>query len=134
MGYYAGYTSQANNSIILNATGANLNQTVANTFTVAPVRNDVSNIAEVMFYNATSKEVTYGNTVNVAGNVTANNITSSKVITTPAALSTLTAVAGARAFINDGNLAASTNFGAQVAGGAGNTVPVWSDGANWYIG
>ena len=74
IGYLAGYQSQGNNSIILNATGANLNQTVANTFTVAPVRNDVSNIAEVMFYNATSKEVTYGNTISVAGNITGGNI------------------------------------------------------------
>jgi len=73
VGLYAGQTNQANNSIVLNATGAALNQTTANTFTVAPVRNDVSNIAEVMFYNATSKEVTYGNTISVAGNVTANN-------------------------------------------------------------
>ena len=70
VGYLAGETAQANNSIILNATGANLNQTTANTFTVAPVRNDTSNIAEVMFYNATSKEVTYGNTLSVAGNIT----------------------------------------------------------------
>jgi len=74
MGYYAGYTSQANNSIILNATGANLNQTTANTFTVSPVRNDVANIAQVMFYNTTSKEVTYGNTISVAGNISGNNI------------------------------------------------------------
>jgi hypothetical protein len=58
----------------LNATGAQLNQTTANTFTVAPVRNDTSNIAEVMFYNATSKEVTYGNTLSVAGNITSGNI------------------------------------------------------------
>jgi hypothetical protein len=48
-----------------------LNQTTANTFTVSPVRNDVANVAQVMFYNTTSKEVTYGNTVNVAGNITA---------------------------------------------------------------
>jgi hypothetical protein len=70
IGNNAGVTNQGNNSIILNATGANLNQTTANTFTVAPVRNDTSNIAEVMFYNATSKEVTYGNTISVAGNIT----------------------------------------------------------------
>ena len=38
VGFQAGLTSQANNSIILNATGANLNQTTANTFTVKPVR------------------------------------------------------------------------------------------------
>jgi hypothetical protein len=73
IGKDAGFGNQGTNSIVLNATGAQLNQTVANTFTVAPVRNDVSNIAEVMFYNATSKEVTYGNTISVAGNVTANN-------------------------------------------------------------
>ena len=70
IGLYAGQTNQGNNSIVLNATGAALNQTVANTFTVAPVRNDTSNIAEVMFYNATSKEVTYGNSISVAGNIT----------------------------------------------------------------
>jgi hypothetical protein len=44
---------------------------------------------------------------------------------------------GARAWINDGNLVAAGNFGAQVSDGGGtggNTVPVWSDGFNWYIG
>jgi len=70
LGAYAGQTNQGNNSIILNATGNPLDQTVANTFTVSPVRNDTSNIAEVMFYNTTSKEVTYGNTISVAGNIT----------------------------------------------------------------
>jgi hypothetical protein len=73
IGSDAGRTDQGNNSIIINATGSALNQTVANTFTVAPVRNDNSNIAEVMFYNTTSKEVTYGNTISVAGNITAAN-------------------------------------------------------------
>jgi len=70
IGAFAGATSQGNNSIILNATAANLDQTTANTFTVAPVRNDVSNIGNVMFYNVTSKEITYGNVISVAGNVT----------------------------------------------------------------
>jgi hypothetical protein len=74
IGASAGVTNQGNNSIILNATGANLNQTTANTFTVAPVRNDVANTAQVMFYNTTSKEVTYGNVISVAGNITGNYI------------------------------------------------------------
>jgi hypothetical protein len=71
VGYRAGTTNQANSSIILNATGANLNATTANTFTVAPVRNDVTtaNVAQVMFYNTTSKEITYGNTISIAGNL-----------------------------------------------------------------
>lgn len=72
IGALAGVTNQGNNSIIINATGSALDQTVADTFTVAPVRNDVANIAEVMFYNATSKEITYGNTISVTGNITGN--------------------------------------------------------------
>jgi len=72
IGKRAGYNNQGNNSIILNATGDALDQTTANTFTVAPVRNDNSNVAEVMFYNTASKEITYGNTISVAGNVTGN--------------------------------------------------------------
>ena len=72
IGNEAGVTSQGNNSIIINATGATLNQTTPNTFTVAPVRNDIANTAQVMFYNATSKEITYGNTISVAGNVAGN--------------------------------------------------------------
>jgi hypothetical protein len=74
IGARAGLTNQGNNSIILNATGANLDQTTANTFTVAPVRNDVANIGNVMFYNATSKEITYGNVISVAGNITGGNL------------------------------------------------------------
>jgi hypothetical protein len=41
---------------------------------VAPVRNDTSNIGQVMFYNTTSKEITYGNVISVAGNITAGNV------------------------------------------------------------
>jgi len=70
VGYSAGKNNQADNSIILNATGDALDQTTANTFTVSPVRNDVANIEQVVFYNTTSKEITYGNTISVAGNVT----------------------------------------------------------------
>jgi hypothetical protein len=69
------------------------------------------------------------------GNLTApGNISSLTTITTPVALANLTAVAGARAFVSDANLTAAGNFGNQISGGASNTVPVWSDGTNWYIG
>ena len=74
IGALAGETSQGNNSIIINATNAALDQTTANTFTVAPVRNDVANVAEIMFYNTTSKEITYGNTISVAGNISGGNV------------------------------------------------------------
>ena len=74
LGYGAGNSNQANNSIILNATGSVLDQTTVNSFTVAPVRNDVANVGKVLFYNTTSKEITYGNTISVAGNVAGNYI------------------------------------------------------------
>lgn len=56
------------------------------------------------------------------------------IINTPVPLANLTAVAGARAFVNDANLVATGNFGSQISGGGANLVPVWSDGSNWYIG
>jgi hypothetical protein len=107
IGFYAGQTSQANNSIILNATGSALNQTTANTFTVAPVRNDVANTAQVMFYNTTSKEITYGNTISVAGNITGGNLTVGS--------GTITG-GNVNGSIFNGNVA----FGTGTVGGSGN--------------
>jgi len=78
-----------------------------------------------------------GGAISSLGNVTGGNLitnTSGAVITAPTALANLTAVAGARAFVNNGNLVAVSNFGAQIGSGGANVVPVWSDGTNWYIG
>jgi hypothetical protein len=59
-----------------------------------------------------------------SGNITGGNITTdNRVISTPTALANLTAVAGARAFVNNGNLVAAGNFGAQIGSGGANTVP-----------
>ena len=69
-------------------------------------------------------------TLSVGGNA----YVSGAVKTTPTALANLTAVAGARAFINNANLVAAGNFGALVGSGGANLVPVWSNGSNWYIG
>tara|TARA_R110000868_G_scaffold6296_1_gene35913 strand:+ start:385 stop:1233 length:849 start_codon:yes stop_codon:yes gene_type:complete len=63
IGYDAGRTDQANGSIIINATGNTLDQTVANTFTVKPVRNAGSGGLPVGFfqvaYNPTTGEFVY---------------------------------------------------------------------------
>jgi len=69
IGYQAGLTSQANNTIILNATGATLNQTTANTFTVSPVRSVAGNVGAPIItpptgfyfaaYNPTTGEFIY---------------------------------------------------------------------------
>ena len=44
------------------------------------MRNDIANTANVMFYNATSNEITYGNTISVAGNITGGNVTTAGLI------------------------------------------------------
>ena len=67
IGANAGITNQANNTIILNATGSNLNQSQANSFTVKPVHN--ANTANVMFYDATTGEITYDLASGVVANV-----------------------------------------------------------------
>jgi hypothetical protein len=95
------------------------------------VGGSTGNIAFAPYFDGTGTVV-----INTgSGNVTAGNVVVGKLlVTTPAPLANLTATAGARAFASDANLVAAGNFGAQVSGGAGNTVPVWSDGGNWYIG
>jgi hypothetical protein len=103
----------SNTAIQLNDSVDSIIRTVAN----LEIRTDSSNTDQTWTFDTT-------------GDLTAPG----SVITAPVLLANLTAVAGARAFISDGNLVAAGNFGAQVAGGAGNSVPVWSDGTNWYIG
>lgn len=44
------------------------------------------------------------------------------------------AAQGARSFVTDSTVAAAGNFGAVVAGGGANIVPVYNDGTNWRIG
>jgi hypothetical protein len=121
IGSNAGTTNQANNSIIINATGNALEQTRANTFTVAPVRNDVANIGEVVFYNTTSKEITYGNTISVAGNISAGNVNITGNIVDTGALSIITGSNGNIALIPNGTgvVTASSAFTAvgNITGG-----------------
>jgi len=61
IGFLAGYTNQAANTIILNATDSVVNGVEAQTssFYVAPIRTDATP-ANVLYYNTTTKEVTYG--------------------------------------------------------------------------
>lgn len=79
------------------------------------------------------------NSISLSGNITSNNLIANMLVKSVAisfaSLPTAAnAGAGTRAFISDGNLAASTNFGAAVAGGGSNNVPVYSDGTAWRIG
>ena len=69
IGSGAGHVNQGNNSIVINATGGNLTSYEANTFVVAPIRNDTANTVNVLYYNTVTKEVTYGPGVGGGGNV-----------------------------------------------------------------
>jgi hypothetical protein len=73
IGRFAGQTTQVANSIILNASGTALNGTNAG-FYVNPVRSDTGNTGNVVYYNATTRELTYTNipAVNVFGNTSVN--------------------------------------------------------------
>jgi hypothetical protein len=98
-----------------------------------PLTIETSNVTRATFDvngNVGIANTTPVDTLSVGGNA----YVSGKVTTLPTALANLTAVAGARAFINNANLVASGNFGTLVGSGGANVVPVWSDGSNWYIG
>jgi hypothetical protein len=145
IGASAGATSQGNNSIILNATGAALDQTTANTFTVAPVRNDVANTANVMFYNATSKEITYGNTISVAGNITGGNvlfgsgiisgtgnITGGNITTTGLTSTANLSVTGNTATITTANYSIGYLNVPQISLAANTTIALTDSGKHYY--
>jgi hypothetical protein len=61
-----------------------------------------------------------------------------RVRTTTLTVATLptaaTAGAGARAYVSDATLPAAGNYGGAVVGGGANGVPVWTNGAAWFIG
>jgi hypothetical protein len=63
------------------------------------------------------------------------DVVAQTVKTKPVTLSQLPTAAmagtGTRAFITDGSTA---TFGATVAGGGANIVPIYSDGTNWKVG
>ena len=58
IGTHAGDANQPASSIILNASGSALNGTNAGLY-INPVRNDVANVANVVYYNAVTNELTY---------------------------------------------------------------------------
>jgi hypothetical protein len=61
IGYQAGYSGQSSNSIVLNATEIPLQGDTSGTY-IAPLRNISNNKA--VYYNTTTKEITYGDISN----------------------------------------------------------------------
>ena len=67
----------------------------------------------------------------VQASVSAGGVVKTIVLTVATLPAAATAGAGARAFVSDATL---TTFATVPIGGGANGVPVYSDGANWYIG
>ena len=68
IGKAAGQTNQAANSIILNATGSALNNTTTSGLFIAPIAQSTS--SQVLYYNTTTKEVSYGAAPSGSGGIT----------------------------------------------------------------
>ena len=140
-GTTAGLVAYNSSNTVNFVSGAILANTTAISFRSSNIGNaaplpmvfEIGNVVRATF--DVNGNVGIGNTTPVDTlSVTGNAYVSGKVTTLPTALANLTAVSGARAFINNANLVASGNFGTLVGSGGANVVPVWSDGSNWYIG
>jgi hypothetical protein len=120
IGKLAGQTSQAANTIILNAANAPLNGVSAqtNSFYVNPIRTDATP-SNVLFYNTTTKEVTYGS----APSVTVSSLVNSSKTVSLDSNSNLT-------FTNGEQI--KTNFlggGIELYRSSDNTIGIYSGGA-----
>ena len=139
-GNIIGAHANGNSNIDIPSANGNVNISAVGNANILVVTGTGANITGTLNVSANTNFINVNATLgNYTANVSANNFTANVIVKTTAVLftnlpSAATAGAGARAFITDGNLAASTNFGAQVSGSGSNNVPVYSDGTNWRIG
>lgn len=135
IGSFAGAATQAANSIIINATGANLNSSSEGVY-IAPIRNDTSNVTNVVYYNTSTKELTYGpggggssfgnaDLANLGSNVivTTGNITGGNLLGIFASGNSNAAYDAAGGNLNisiggNANVATFTSAGLQISGNA----------------
>jgi hypothetical protein len=128
-GYDGPSNAQANNTIVLNATGANLvGNAFANAFYVKPVRN--ANTANVMFYNPTTGEISYdtfvANTANYANFANVSNIANSVAVANVSGIGNIATInlnGNVNTFLNgNGGWTQPTVSTANFANFAGNVV------------
>jgi len=115
-----------------NDTLAQRRSTNAQTFRLYNTYTDASNYERATF--TWSGNVCYIKPEN-AGTGTARLFVPVTGATTVAGLpAAATAGIGARSFVTDANATMAAGIGTAVVGGGANKVPVYSDGANWFIG
>ena len=124
IGNQAGQSNQAANSIIINATGSAVDST-ATGFYVAPVRNDTGNVTNAVYYNTTTKELTYGPLTDAYGNANVATYLASGNIATD-----IVTTANVSAAYLLGNIANATGKAANAAYADIAAVAYSVDGAN----
>ena len=95
IGAYAGQTNQTAGSVVINASGAALNSSNAGLY-VNPVRNDTGSTTNPVYFNTTSKELTYGpaGVTSVSGTGTVSGLTLTGTVTSSGNLTLGGAITG----------------------------------------
>lgn len=123
-GNFVGILANGNSNVNIPSANGNITISVTGTSNVIVVSTSNTDITGNLFI---SENI-------ISNNVTSNNLVKTVAVAFASLPTAVIAGAGARAFITDGNIAATGNFAAQVQGGGSNNVPVYSDGTNWRIG
>lgn len=90
------------------------------------------NLSTISHFDAIVTQATISATGNISGgNITTSNYVKTSPKTVASLASAATVGAGTRSFVSDAN---TTTFGSIVGGSGANSVPVWSNGANWLVG
>ena len=102
VGAVAGKTSQADNSIVINATGSDLNNTTESSLVVKPVRYDATH-QNTMSYNATTGEITHSENVTAVGSITAGSFSTAGAVSSASVSASGAITAGGDLTIAGGN-------------------------------
>jgi len=126
IGRNAGKVNQISNSIILNATGSVLNAQTFSGFYVDPVRSNTGPTS--VYYDSTSKEITYGPTVSAGLTIPAGSLYGDYLRWNPATSAYVVAsrsiTLGGSAGINQGDLAVAIGFEAGCNAQTNNAISI----------
>jgi hypothetical protein len=75
MGFKAGFTGQHDNTVVINASGAELDTKQGGSFYISPVRNEAVKTSNLVTYENSNGEVTVSNLVYENGNLSVGNTT-----------------------------------------------------------
>lgn len=123
----------ANNTISVINTNGNLVLSTNGTGKVKVAVDLVpnNNLVQNLGSNGQRWSTVYTQFIDVSGGITATGSVRTGVFNANTVPSASTVGAGARAFVTDST---SNAWGVAYTGGGSNSVPIWSNGTNWYVG